>query len=245
MKKTIILCLSILLIALTGCKKDKNSWGKLNEGAITINVGESKQLTFENDGNKYPQWSSEDTTIAVVNASGLVTGVRVGTVNILVNGLICKVTVNDQYMGVVEPIQDWTANYTDVDNYMIENIAATMTIIPTLDYDTMVFADNDTVIYVMTASYEYEATLEGQFVDAYEYEFDVDTTTRKPHLIVATMKINDAHTGEIKTFLNHRYVESNVTKGYYRVLVNNWYQTSHITYTDPYIFYSQEKLAPK
>lgn len=136
MKKSIILCLSILMIALTGCKKDQNSWGKLAEGAITLKIGESKQLTFTSDGNKKPQWTTDDANIATVDANGVVTGVRVGTVYVYVNGLSCKVTVTDDFMAVVEPIQDWYADDEDVMTYMVKNFGNIT--IPEETYDTAI-----------------------------------------------------------------------------------------------------------
>lgn len=148
MKKSIILCLSILLIALTGCKKDKNSWGKLDEGAITINVGATQQLNFTHDGNKTPQWTSEDESIATVSQSGLVTGVRVGTTIISVNGLQCRVTVIDDYINVVEPMQYWSADHLMVAEYMNKNLGNADFI--DLKWDTAYNTRIDTIIITDT-----------------------------------------------------------------------------------------------
>lgn len=268
MKKTIILCLSILLIALTGCKKDQNSWGKLDEGAITIKVGETKQLTFEHDGNKCPQWLSENENIATVDENGLVTGVRVGSTNVTVNGLICKVTVTDDYMSVIEPFQDWNGTYDDVNEYMTKmygNIAipeltydtaiVISDIVETTDtdfipvpgaepveYDTVIVLDTiyDTIPYLASAKFVYEAGLEGQFVDEYEYTFAFDAATMESYLTMATMTVNAAHTSEIATYLNNRYVE--VSSNYFTG-TNQWMYKSHIYNKNPKIVFSASKLA--
>ncbi len=245
MKKTIILCLSILLIALTGCKKDKNSWGNLKEGAITINVGETKQLTFEHDGNQHPQWVSDNETVATVDANGVVTGVRVGSALVSVNGLSCTVTVVDDYMNIVEPCQNWQKDYTEVNDYMIQkygNIA-----IPELTNDTVYIpnADStkwDTVAYVSHAKFAYEASIEGQFVDEYEYTFVFDTAEAVAYLTMSTMKVNAAHTSEITKYLNNRYVE--VSTGYFTGK-NEWNLTSHIYDKNPLIVFSASKITDK
>ena len=245
MKKTIILCLSILLIALTGCKKDQNSWGKLDEGAITVNVGETKQLTFEHDGNQHPQWTSENENIATVDENGVVTGVRVGTTIVSVNGLSCTVTVIDNYMNVIEPCQDWSGDYKGVNDFMIQKYGNIT--IPELENDTIYIpnADStewDTIPYVMHAKYVYEASLEGQFVDEYEYTFEFDTLAQASYLTMATMKINANHTGDITKYLNNRYVE--VSNKYYTGK-NQWGLTSHIYDKSPLIVFSGSKITDK
>lgn len=242
MKKTIILCLSILLIALTGCKKDQNSWGKLNEGAITVNVGETKQLTFEHNGNQHAQWISEDENIATVDSAGVVTGVRIGTTIVSVNGLTCTVTVVDTYVNVIEPCQNWLGGYKEVNNYMIQKYGNIT--IPELTTDTA-FVPNadstewDTIPYVIHAKYVYEASLDGQFVDEYEYVFAYDASNQVSYLTMATMKINSAHTGDITKYLNNRYVE--VSSKYYTGR-NQWDLISHIYDKSPLILFSDSKI---
>lgn len=256
MKRTIILCLSILLIALTGCKKDKNSWGKLEEGAIAIKVGETKQLTFTHDGNKFPQWTSDNENVATVDANGVVTGVRVGTAYVSVNGLQCKVTVTDDYMQVVEPFQNWEKAYDEAEEYMIQMLQGNITI-PELTHDTLHILEVDSteiepgvfnrdtivdtvVVYVSNAKYVLEATLEGQFVDEYEYTFTYDTKKFVSSMTKATMTINAAHVSEIPTYLNNRYVET--SSKYYKV-TNLWELDSHIYDKSPVIVFSKKAIA--
>ena len=109
MKKTLLICLSVLMIALVGCKKETNTWGQLKEGSVTVNVGDSVQLTFTSNGNTCPQWSSDDDFYATVTNKGMVIGYHVGTCVVSVNGLQCTVTVTDKYEDkIYEPWQrDW------------------------------------------------------------------------------------------------------------------------------------------
>lgn len=269
MKKSIILCLSILMIAITGCKKNQNSWGKLEEGAINLKVGETKQLHFTSDGNEKPQWVSEDENIATVDANGNVTGVRVGSAYVTVNGLQCKVTVTDDFMYVIEPIQDWMADSAKVETYMNKYFGAatiptyehdTTKVIVKIEYDTVYVpgvdpAEIDTVIadttfleipYVKKATYEYPEVLEGQFANKYVYEFECEETDKpgvySSFVRVATMTVTSAHLGEIEKYLNNRYVES--SKGNYRA-ANDWYYYSYILNASPEIIFSASKIEDK
>lgn len=241
MKKSIILCLSILLIALTGCNKDKNTWGKLEQGAITINVGDTYQLTFAHDGNVKPIWASANTDIATVDENGLVTGVRVGMTIVSVNGLECTVTVTDQFNGkVIEPIQNWVASYEAVDAYMIKNFGNIA--IPELEYDTIFVEleeeEYDTIPYVSKATYDYSAIIEDHFADKYTYEF-VATKDNEVEMASASMTIASGHVAEIPTYLNNRYI---LTDDFYKV-ANAWGYNSYIYNNSPDILFraSQQK----
>jgi len=246
MKKTIILCLSILMIALTGCKKDKNSWGKLAEGAVTVEVGKTVQLNFTHDGNVNPQWASDDETVATVDNNGLVTGVRVGTAYVSVNGLQCKVTVTDKYMNVVEPLQNWTATSEQVMTYMTKMYGNT--VIPEIEYDTLYFPNEDstvwdTLIYVEDIYYEFETSLdEGQFFVGYEYFIQWNSTLEFPCLTSVAVAVDANRKSELPTYLNNRYVE--VSKGYYKAY-NDWGYISHIYMDDDVVLYSSTKLEDK
>jgi len=243
MKKTIILCLSILMIALTGCKKDKNSWGKLAEGAVTVEVGKTVQLNFTHDGNVNPQWASDDETVATVDNNGLVTGVRVGTAYVSVNGLQCKVTVTDKYMNVVEPIQDWNANDNQVMTYMTKMYGNT--VIAEVEFDTLYFPNEDstvwdTLIYVEDIYYEFETSLdEGQFFVEYEYFIQWNSTLESPRLTAAAVTVDANRKSELPTYLNNRYVK--MSTDYYKTY-SKWEHISHIYMDDDVVLYSSKKL---
>lgn len=91
MKKTLFLTMLVAVAVLSGCKKeeDKSSSSadgfKFRESTVTIAVGETARLALADDkkANDYV-WSSSDTTVATVNASGEVTGVVAGEVVITV-----------------------------------------------------------------------------------------------------------------------------------------------------------------
>ena len=238
MKKSIILCLSIILVVLTGCKKDKNTWGKLEEGAITIEVGQTYQLTFTHDGNVKPLWTSEDASIATVDENGLVTGVRVGSTNVAVNGLACKVTVIDNLMGVIEPMQNWAGTYEDVNKYMSKEYGNIT--IPDLEYDTFynVISEDeiDTIIYVKKATFDYSMIIEDHFSDKYEYAFELNAEFA-PVFISAQMTVNNAHVAEIPTYLNNRYVKDGDC---YRA-ENEWGSNSYIYNESPVITFKAKQ----
>lgn len=185
MKKSIILCLGLLLIAMTGCNKDKNTWGKLEPNSITIQVGETYQLNFTHDGNKFPTWASSDETVATVDETGLVTGVGVGEAEISVNGLICKVVVMDGLDAKVKmPDLDFTDQFEDVDKYMSSKVGLTLDVkidtlmaidsveVPVYDVNDSIIGTEmqyDTTYYVGKVTYLYTGL--SDMINEYIYEF--------------------------------------------------------------------------
>jgi len=238
MKKSIILCLSILLIALTGCEKNKNTWGKLEQGGITIQVGETYQLTFTSDGNVKPIWTSSNTDVATVDEKGLVTGVRVGTATVAVNGLGCKVTVMDGYTTVYEPLQDWAGTYDDVQKYMAKaDYFGLETVEMDTVYNIISEEETDTIIYEKKVTYDFSAIIEDHFADVYEYNFELDEEYQVV-FVSAKMTVAAAHVAEIPTYLNNRYV----LKGDYYRAANNWGYYSYIYNESPVITYRPEAV---
>ena len=105
MKKLLIFAMAALTLVACKDKKDEPQQDKLtlNESEISVAVGATFQLT----ANMEVTWSSSNSEIAGVSASGLVTGVAKGEATITARATesdelaICKVTVTDG--GVTPP----------------------------------------------------------------------------------------------------------------------------------------------
>lgn len=230
MKRTLFICLSIIMLALVGCKKDENTWGKLQEGSVTLNVGESVQLTFDSNGNKYPQWSSADEFIATVDEKGMVTAQHVGKTTVYVNNLACEVYVVDEYsiLNLDEPFKDWEVDNDDVRKYesnkrgIPDEIRQSITFVTdttmdtslvwnpeTEDFDTIIEQVVDTVFrYVSEAEYDYTYSTEDLIVDLATYQFSCEKEkdgTYTVSLDIYEYRVANAYEDEIYTILDNRY----------------------------------------
>lgn len=94
-KLTFKLCLVLgtaFMLFAQGCKKDKPDLSvkgiALSKTALTLKPAVTETLTFtifpENASNKNVRWSTSDSTIATVNASGLITAIKPGNATITV-----------------------------------------------------------------------------------------------------------------------------------------------------------------
>lgn len=97
--KNFFVCLSALLLVLTGCKKEVESVTVMPE-SISLKVGKTYQLSAVVKPDKAPQevrWMSSDLEVATVSANGLVTAVSEGKCEISVYAdlikSVCKVRV--------------------------------------------------------------------------------------------------------------------------------------------------------
>jgi uncharacterized protein YjdB len=111
-----LLILSMLVIAVCSCKKDKDfipiSKVILNKATVTIPVGGTIELRasiYPNDAtNKTIKWSSDNTSIATTSRNGLITGVAPGITIIRVtdeSGVVhytdCAISVHEAVVPVV------------------------------------------------------------------------------------------------------------------------------------------------
>ncbi len=110
----VLIMFAILSMAITSCKKTETainvSGVTLNLPALSVTVGATAQLAATiapaDADTKTVTWSSSDITIAAVDNSGMVVGVKVGTATITVtstDGLksaTCSVTVNQSGISV-------------------------------------------------------------------------------------------------------------------------------------------------
>lgn len=205
MKKSVILLLGIIMLAMVGCNKDKNTWGKLDQTNISIKVGETYQLTFTHDGNKFPTWASADESVATVDENGLVTGVGVGETEVSVNGLICKVKVGDDLEGAfVMPDLEFSDNFEAVDKYMSKNVGLSLDIA----IDTLMAIDSvdngtemvyDTVYYVGRATYLYMGL--SDVINEYVYEFTKDGNIYAAGISMDKQENRDT----VKQYIENRY----------------------------------------
>lgn len=112
MKKKLAGILAVLFFVGTcGCsagseKKDENNLSiVLSSNAVEVSVEESVEITYvlmpENSEEKTVEWKSTDETIAIVDDSGVVTGVAVGQTNVIASCgddvfATCTVTVKEK-----------------------------------------------------------------------------------------------------------------------------------------------------
>lgn len=231
MKRTLFICLSVIMLALVGCNKDKNTWGKLEEGSVKVMVGDSVQLTFDNNGNKYPQWSSDDEFIATVSDKGMVVGRHVGKTTVYVNNLACDVIVTDEYeseYNLDEPFKDWNINDAavqiyeagkrgvSVHNYVMDSVK--MVIYDTLyipnedstEWDMQV-TERDSILYtyVKEATYDYTASPEDLLVDyaeyTYGYTYDSKNDEYSTHIVGYDYRVAEGYENEIYAIYGNRY----------------------------------------
>ena len=94
------LCMTAMTLCVTACAEKDNPTSEtlvlsLNKENLGLDVFEQYDLDVEN--GEQIVWSSEDESIATVNADGIVTGVSQGTTNIIATVgnqiLKCEVTV--------------------------------------------------------------------------------------------------------------------------------------------------------
>lgn len=217
MKKSLLICLSIMMIALVGCKKETNTWGMLEQSSITLEVGQQAQLNFTSNGNKFPRWVSEDDFIASVDSTGLVTANHIGVVTVMVNNLKCKVTVFDNF-DVVEPYQLATADAEKIEAYHDLKFGSIAIAEETTEHfcDTVWTKDsegNDSIKAIVDADYvtaiNYDYTGADLFADQYSYKFNVKFDKKKAEYTYSftsgTMRVAAAHASEVDTYLNNRY----------------------------------------
>ncbi|MCQ2344335.1 MAG: Ig-like domain-containing protein [Paludibacteraceae bacterium] len=226
MKKTLFICLSIIMLALVGCNKDKNTWGKLEEGSVTIAIGETVKLTFDDNGNKHPQWSSDDEFIATVTEKGEVTGMHVGKTTVYVNHLACEVIVIDEYIGypLDEPFTNWSVNDSVVEKYELnqrglaiadktyEYICDT-----TIDSTTQKQVIDTLYFYVKVAEYDYSGSFEDIMVDyaTYNYSYSKDKAGNfSTRLDNYDYRIVEDYEDDIEEILDNRYAKLESATGY-------------------------------
>lgn len=238
MKKTLFICLSIIMLALVGCNKDKNTWGKLEEGSVTIAIGETVKLTFDDNGNKHPQWSSDDEFIATVTEKGEVTGMHVGKTTVYVNHLACEVIVIDEYIGypLDEPFMNWSVNDSVVEKYELnqrgigilnktyEYICDTTldTVVTRIEeedrFDTTYVEVVDTVFsYVKMAEYDYSGSFEDIMVDyaTYNYSYSKDKAGNfSTRLDNYDYSVVEDYEDDIEKILDNRYAKLESATGY-------------------------------
>ncbi len=77
MKKIVILCLTCLFLT-TACE-EKIKEIKILKDVENINVGKTKTVKLLNEGNYQVIYQSSDSTVASVNESGQITGLKEGT----------------------------------------------------------------------------------------------------------------------------------------------------------------------
>lgn len=217
MKKSVIFLLGIMLIALVGCKKEENTWGKLEQSNVTVKIGETIQLNLSHNGNKHQTWVSADETIATVDANGLVTGVRVGKTVVTVNGLECVVNVVDDLMALLkEPFQNWGKNLADVKQWQVQN--AGLTLDTTAEFsskkvivkiDTIRDEETQEIIKLDTtttdvnyiSSYTFKYSEMTAVVKEYTYKFD-----ENEKLFMSSMKADAADFANVQQYIKNRYV---------------------------------------
>lgn len=216
MKKSLLICLSLVFLALTGCKEEVNTWGMLEEQQVSLKVGEQAQLHFTSNGNPFVQWSSEDPFVAEVDSFGLVTGVHIGQTVIIASNLRCKVMVTDNFTDVAEPLFGAEVTTEAVENYQVRMFGSTAIPEKTIEHvsDTIYGKDaegNDSIIevkeYDFTTKIVYDYTGAGHFASKYIYNYDIKSDKRGLYTQFASseMQVAPDHTSEIATFLGNRY----------------------------------------
>jgi ligand-binding sensor domain-containing protein len=120
MKKHLLEIVIVMLVSINvfSCKKESTTIATtgvtLNQARISLNVGNTDTLKAlvipSNASNNKVNWRSSDTTIATVNFSGIVTGVKAGSSNIIVT----TADGNKTDTCIVTVMMKWTT-YTTVD----------------------------------------------------------------------------------------------------------------------------------
>ncbi|MCQ2329798.1 MAG: Ig-like domain-containing protein [Paludibacteraceae bacterium] len=229
MKKSVIIFLGIMLVALVGCKKNENTWGKLEQSNVTIKIGETIQIKLNHDGNTHQRWTSADETIATVDETGMVTGVRVGKTVVTVNGLECVVTVVDDLMALlVEPLQNWEKTLSDVKQWQSQNIGMTLdTVAETSSKEVIekidtvrdpgtqeiIRYDTTTTWVDYISSYTFKYAEMTAVVKEYTYKFN-----ENENLFMSAMKTDADNFANVQQYIKNRYVAKTGAKYQY---VNN------------------------
>lgn len=217
MKKSVIILLGVMLIALVGCKKEENTWGKLEQSNVTVKIGETVQINLSHNGNTHQTWVSADETIATVDENGLVTGVRVGKTVVTVNGLECAVTVVDDFMALLkEPLQDWKKTLNDVKQWQSQNIGMTLDtvtkssskeVIEKIDTvrdpqtQEIVRFDTTTTWVDYISSYTFKYAEMTAVIKEYTYKFD-----ENENLFMSAMKTDADNFANVQQYIKNRYV---------------------------------------
>ncbi|MCQ2332500.1 MAG: Ig-like domain-containing protein [Paludibacteraceae bacterium] len=226
MKKSVIFLLGIMLIALVGCKKEENTWGKLEQSNVTVKIGETIQLNFSHNGNKHQTWASADETIATVDGNGLVTGVRVGKTVVTVNGLECVVNVVDDLMALLkEPSQEWGEELVNIKQWQAQNVGMTIdTAAEFSSKDVIVRIDTirneetreiiklDTITTKVTyiSSYTFKYPEMTAVIKEYTYKFNEDEA-----LFMSSMKASATDFAKVQQYIKNRYTAKNGAKYQY------------------------------
>lgn len=234
MKKTFFICLSIIMLALVGCKKDDNTWGKLKDGSVTIKVGETVQLHFDSNGNDYPQWSSNDEFIATVDSKGVVTGQHVGKTTVYVSNLACEVNVRDEYMDeyndIDEPFTNWNIDYNAVSSYekgkrgnegmvnpVTEYVCDSTFVIDTVQIEEDSIRIDTTLVvdtvyeYIGLAEFNYIMSSEVLLVEHATYKFSyTQATDGKYSTVLKNYEyiVTDGYEDDMEQILKNRYEET-------------------------------------
>ena len=201
----------------------------LSKSATSIAVGASEQLnaTFEpnNASNKAVKWSSDNASVATVNAGGLVKAVSTGTATITVttkdggHTAACAVTVVQPVTGVTINKNSTTINVNDTEQL-------TATVAPAN-------ASNRTVIW--NSSNTTVATVHNGFVKAVSVgtAYITATTQDGDYSVTCTVRVNPVD-------ITSAFIDDNFRNAVYTVIgktapapiMNN--DVSHITSLDVY-----------
>ena len=151
LKKVVLYKLSIMILAfgLIGIllpeimpiiKVEAAEEVKLNKTKLSVEVGRSYTLVISGTKDNVA-WSSSDKNIATVDKSGIVTGVKKGTVTITATvggkAYSCKVTVMEQEYKVESSGQTVVKTHQEIMNELNMTVIKNATVLGTVDSDDM------------------------------------------------------------------------------------------------------------
>jgi len=111
-----VLMLMVFIVCVSGCKKEPSY--TLNKEAVTLTSSGTFQLSIEGGAAETFTYASDNNLVATIDASGLITGKRVGETTIKVSGNnfsgACTVSITPQYNTFKEPITQFGISKNEV-----------------------------------------------------------------------------------------------------------------------------------
>lgn len=147
--KNIATTIILLAVLLTGCKKDEEFTISMSSVNLTRNA------TAQLNASMSAEYMSSDTNVARVSASGLITGNRIGTADIIATAagksLRCSVTVTPVSTLYREPLFEVASSRSDIKHYETRELAYE-------DAQSLIYngenSQVDGVIYLVGISYD-------------------------------------------------------------------------------------------
>ena len=118
--KKILFTVAVVLVALTGCKKEVSYNNiTLDKYAVKLKAGDSQQLYVTSGDPNGVVWRSENEFVATVD-KGKISGHRIGTTRVIANNAVVNVVVDGRYDLYDEPIEkvEWGMSKEEVSKIM-------------------------------------------------------------------------------------------------------------------------------